>query len=141
MPSTTGIRYPPFRAFIPSIGHLHEVIRIIAFWPTTNPATHQHDGPSQLAQPHTADQGPRWRRRSFPKPGHPKPHIQATPGCDEGIVTPWHSNAEPHDNRAMRWRLLRHATQLEYGVKCSPRVLRTSWETGPSVAPVTVKVL
>ena len=65
-------------------------------------------------------------------------HTQTTPECDEGIVTPWHSNAELHDDRAMRWRLLRHATQLEYGVKCSPRVLRTSWETGPSVAPVTV---
>src|SRR5437667_284185 len=64
-------------------------------------------------------------------------YTQTTPGCDEGIVTPWHSNAEPHDDRAMRWRLLRHATQLEYGVKCSPRVLRTSWETGPSMAPVT----
>jgi len=47
---------------------------------------------------------------------------QATPGCDEDIVTSWHSNAGPHDNRAMRWRLLRHATQPEYEVKCSPRV-------------------
>src|SRR2546430_1525995 len=65
-------------------------------------------------------------------------HTQATPGCDEGIVTPWHSNAEPHDDRAMRWRLLRHATQPEYGIKCSPRVLCTSWETGLSVAPITV---
>src|SRR6266516_8056569 len=68
-------------------------------------------------------------------------HTQTTPGCDEGIVTPWHSNAEPHDDRAIRWRLLRHATQPEYGVKCSPRVLRISWEIGPSVAPVTTILL
>ena len=41
----------------------------------------------------------------------------------------------------MRWRLLRYATQLEYGVKCSPRVLRTSWETGLSVTPITLDYL
>src|SRR5437667_5578899 len=68
-------------------------------------------------------------------------YTQTTPGCDEGIVTPWHSNAKPHDDRAIRWRLLRHATQPEYGVKCSPRVLRISWETGPSVAPIITILL
>ena len=68
-------------------------------------------------------------------------HTQTTPRCDEGIVTPWHSNAELHDDRAIRWRLLRHATQPEYGVKYSPRVLYISWETGLSVAPVTTILL
>src|SRR5256886_5056011 len=68
-------------------------------------------------------------------------YTQTTPRCDEGIVTPWHSNAGPHDDRAIRWRLLRHATQPEYGVKCNSHVLRTSWETGPSVTPVTTILL